>query len=359
MPVKPWIIIEPYYGGSHRHLVDMLIADSPVEFELWTLPPRKWKWRMRGAALHFAERWRLEMPDAAGILTSSLLDAAALRGLLPLEARGVPLVNYYHENQLRYPVQVNDKRDFHYAWTNIQSAMASDLLLWNSEYNRDSFLEELPRFMRRLPDARIDGLAERIRERSRILPVPLQLQELAARAAAEPPKRGPCRILWNHRWEHDKGPDVLFETLIKLKRRGIRFEVSVLGQSFERVPAIFAEGRAALGDSVHAWGFLPDREDYYRELLRADIALSTARHEFQGLAVLEAVAAGAVPLVPDDLAYREIWPEECRYPVGGLSRVLQRAIRNLEDVRAADHRARALDFDWRNLRSRWHSVFDI
>ncbi|MCB9513727.1 MAG: DUF3524 domain-containing protein [Candidatus Latescibacteria bacterium] len=86
---RPWILIEPYYGGSHRHLIDGLVArlSGPLRFERWTLPPRRWKWRMRGAALHFAERWRRERPDAAGIFVTSLLDAAALRGLLPRGGR--------------------------------------------------------------------------------------------------------------------------------------------------------------------------------------------------------------------------------------------------------------------------------
>ena len=46
----------------------------------------------------------------------------------------------------------------------------------------------------------------------------------------------------------------------------------------------------------------------------ADVVVSTALHEFQGLAVMQAVAAGCVPVVPDRLAYRETYAEEFRYP---------------------------------------------
>jgi hypothetical protein len=41
--------------------------------------------------------------------------------------------------------------------------------------------------------------------------------------------------------------------------------------------------------------------------------LSTAHHEFQGLAVLEGAAYGCVPLAPNRLAYPEWIPTPCLY----------------------------------------------
>ena len=44
-----------------------------------------------------------------------------------------------------------------------------------------------------------------------------------------------------------------------------------------------------------------------------DVVVSTANHEFFGIAICEAIWAGAVPVVPDRLSYRDHVPESCRY----------------------------------------------
>lgn len=354
----PWLLIEPFYGGSHRTLVDGLAARLGRPVLLWTLPARHWKWRMRGAALHVAERWRRERPEVAGIFATSLLDAAALRGLLPGEAAGLPFLLYFHEQQLAYPVRVRDARDEHFAWTNVQSAAAADRLLWNSAYNRDSFLAALPALLARLPAPRFASLPATLAARSQVLPVPAELAALAA--APRPPRGEVPRLLWNHRWEHDKGPEEFFAALIALAAEGFAFEVSVLGQRFRAAPAAFAAARAALGERrLRHWGYLESRADYARALLEADLVVSTARHEFQGLAVLEAAAAGCLPLVPDALAYAETWPAERRYPPGQLLPALRAELAAPERwaAEAAVCRQRALAWDWGALLPRWQAVF--
>lgn len=61
------------------------------------------------------------------------------------------------------------------------------------------------------------------------------------------------------------------------------------------------------------WGYV-DSVDAYRVVLGSShVVLSTSWHDFQGLSVLDAVARGCVPLVPDRLAYRELFSECYRY----------------------------------------------
>ena len=61
------------------------------------------------------------------------------------------------------------------------------------------------------------------------------------------------------------------------------------------------------------WGYLQSRADYDRLLGEADVAISTALHDFQGLSVLEAMASGCLALAPDRLAYPEYVPAAQRY----------------------------------------------
>lgn len=350
-----WLILEPYYAGSHRHLADGLLERIVPDAELWTLPARKWKWRMRGSSLAFAERAAADPPRVDAVFASSMVNVAEFKGIAPRALRELPFVVYFHENQLSYPVQHFDARDHHFAWSQVHTALAAESVLWNSAHNRDSFLDELGKLCRKMPDSRPDWVIDAIAARSRVLPVPIDAEAIGRVPA--PPRRGPCHIVWNHRWEFDKGPDLLLDAIRELDATGLPFEVSVLGQGFADRPVEFDHLRELLGDRARRWGFLESRDEYLRCLATADVALSTARHEFQGLAVLEAAAAGAVPLVPDGLAYAEIWPAAWRWSSPGqLATMLADRVREVEAWRRVDPRPRAGDFGWDRLEGSWRAA---
>jgi glycosyltransferase involved in cell wall biosynthesis len=343
-----WLLLESYYDGSHRHLVDGLRQHVCPGAQLWTLPGRKWKWRMRGAALEFARRFETESPEPDGIFVTSLANAAELRSLLPPAARTMPLAVYFHENQLAYPIQHFDQRDHHFAWTNLHSALVADRLAFNSQFNLESFLEGMDLVIRKMPDARPDWVLDRIRDRAQVLPVPIDAP------TGERNPSGPCHIVWNHRREFDKGGESLLDAAGALVESGLEFRFSLLGQEFETCPPVYREVAQKLGNHLAHDGFVESRDEYSQILARADVALSTARHEFQGLSVLEACAAGATPLVPDALAYRELFPEEWRYRSDAdlCDRLVDR-VRDVERWRATDPRSVARPFTWPELAPRW------
>ena len=140
-------------------------------------------------------------------------------------------------------------------------------------------------------------------------------------------------------------------------------ELVLLGQEFGERDAECSELLASLADCTVHRGFAPDRASYLEWLGTCDVVVSTARHEFYGIAVLEAVATGCAPLLPTRLAYPELLPtarhEECLYRDGedlvrrlaghaadpGALRAAGRRERQRADVRAQDVARTASELD--------------
>jgi glycosyltransferase involved in cell wall biosynthesis len=236
-----------------------------------------------------------------------MVNVGELRGLLPPQLRTVPLVAYFHENQLFYPVRKEDERNQHFSLINWVSALCADESWFNSSYNATTLLQGLENLLRKMPDEPSLETLDRIRERSRVEPPLIAVTE-------SPQKRpGPLHIAWVGRWEHDKRPDAFFAALRKLRDEGTEFRLSCFGQSFRQWPADFASARGEFGDTLEHFGFVESRAEYELALGRCDVAVSTAEHEFFGVALLEAVALGCLPLVPNRLVYPEIYPGAALY----------------------------------------------
>ncbi|KAF0207540.1 MAG: hypothetical protein FD171_1599 [Actinobacteria bacterium] len=306
------LVLEPYYGGSHRAVLDALLPVLGMEHDLLTLPPRKWKWRMRGAAITMAEEVRARYEAGARwdlIFASTFLNLAEFKGLAGAAVAGVPAIVYFHENQLVYPVRHTAEWDLQFPLTNITSALAADRCLFNTRWNLEQFCEEIPGFLKQFPDHHPLGVAERIAAKSQVLAPPFD----AAPFEVTPTRGTRPRIVWPHRWEHDKDPEAFFAAVSVLAEEGLDFEVAVAGQSFRETEAGMARAAAVLGDRLVHLGEPEGRGAYAALLASADIAVSTATNEFFGLAMIEACYAGCYPLVPDRLAYPEIYPQEYRY----------------------------------------------
>ena len=316
------LALEPYYGGSHRAVLDGLVEHVDVEWTLLTLPARKWKWRMRGAAISMAaearslvDSWRAAGGEGAGfdlVFASTFLNLAEFKGLTASAGLAeVPAIVYFHENQLVYPNRHEAEWDFQFPLTNITSALAAERCLFNTRWNLDRFVGETGPFLKRFPDHHPKGVAEQIAEKSAVLAPPF---DPAPFDAALPPVRGARpRIVWPHRWEHDKDPEAFFAAVGTLAGEGLDFEVAIAGQAFRETAGEMQQAAAALGDRLVHVGEPGSRAAYAELLASADIAVSTAINEFFGLAMVEACYCGAYPLVPDRLAYPELYAPEFRY----------------------------------------------
>lgn len=335
------LILEPYYGGSHKVFIEDLIRHLPYSFDLLTLPARKWKWRMRLAAPYFAEKLQAAAagprPDYQCVLCSTFVDVAAFRALAPTWIRDTPILTYFHENQFDYPVQNHDERDVHFAITNYTTALASDRVAFNSQYNRDSFLAGCRELFQQAPDMKHIDHESAIMAKSTILYPALDFGRIDKASCSKENADAPV-IVWNHRWEHDKNPETFFKALFELDSSNVPFKLIVLGQSFRRRPAVFEEARERLGKRVLHFGYVKSRREYIRLLQCGDVVVSSAHHEFYGMSVIEAVRAGCRPVLPKRLSYPELFPQEFLYDDGNLTDVLRNSLAQgrLEHQRAVD-----------------------
>jgi len=299
------LALEPYYGGSHQAFLDGWSRASRHDWTILSLPPYKWKWRMRHAAVTFATEVGDRAQQGQGwdaLFCSDMLNLAEFRGLVGNTLGAPPTICYFHENQLTYPVRFEHERDYQFAMTNMTSALAADAVWFNSAFHRESFLTALAEFLRRMPDHQPTDAIERIRQKAHVHPP--GISPWPKRGQRQP---GPLRILWAARWEHDKNPEDFFQTLRLLNARGIAFRLSVIGEQFRESPDVFAQARREFSDRIDHWGYQEHRADYAAALCQADVFVSTANHEFFGLSAIEATLAGAWPLLPRRLAYPEIF----------------------------------------------------
>lgn len=281
-------------------------------FEQWewtqlSLPPRHFKWRMRGNGFIWAHSERATLQrDYDLLIATSMVDLVTLRGLMPELAR-LPTWVYFHENQFAYPTRDGQRANVEPQLVNFYTALCADAIAFNSEYNRTSFLRGVELLLRRLPDTAPEGVLPQLRARSRVLPVAIEPECFCPSTS----DTQPFTLIWNHRWEYDKGPDRLLLALQNFFEQRVPdsppVRVHVVGQQFRQQPEAFAALHELLReqDALGQWGYVDSRAQYRVLLSQSHLVLSTALHDFQGLSVLEGVAAGARPLVPEREAYPE------------------------------------------------------
>ncbi|XP_037345169.2 glycosyltransferase-like domain-containing protein 1 [Pungitius pungitius] len=392
------LLVEPFYGGSHKQLIDLL-QQNISGCSVFTLPAKKWHWRARTAALHFSQTLPT-CPSHRVLFSSSVLNLCELVALRP-DLAHLKKVLYFHENQLVYPVRKDQERDFQYGYNQVLSCLVSDVVVFNSVFNMDSFLSSISSFMKKIPDHRPKDLDQLIRPKCLVLYYPIQFPDVsrpkveykvvsspeempdeAQIGSGEFPSLGnqqedphesrtdqrpvskrdpgdqmkPLHIVWPHRWEHDKNPELFFSTLMKLKEKEVDFNLSVLGENFSEVPGIFSEARLRLDPHILNWGFLP-RGAYLEVLLQADVVVSTASHEFFGVAMLEAVHCGCYPLCPKALVYPEIFPAEYLYSTPEqLFKQLQRLCRRPDIVRRHVVKVDTSSYSWTSLKGHYEAL---
>nr|CDS33682.1 glycosyltransferase domain containing protein [Hymenolepis microstoma] len=376
----PILLIEAFNGGSHKQLItslERLLVETGKRVCVVTLPANKWHWRARTGSLQLAALIPRNITFGYRVLfTSSVFSLPELLALRSDLAAIPKKYIYFHENQLAYPLRGDKAADYQYAYSQVLSALAADVILFNSAYNMNSFYERLPPFLNsglptppspRIPNAR-RLVEELLKPKSRVLYFPVEpppLGRILSEGILQDPillqaerikvrGKGPLRILWNHRWDYDKNPTDFFRVIFNLagisvdedffdlgkstvrpsvgitnsasaetepgplspKETPPNFQLIVIGGTTQDTPRIFHMAKPLLAAKglINTWGYLESRDDYWKALADSDVVVSTANHEFFGVSVVEAVSVGCVPLLPLRLAYPELVKEpNCLY----------------------------------------------
>jgi len=351
-----FLFLEPFFGGSHREFARGLVTHSRHNIDLVTLPARFWKWRMRGAALYFIKK-APSLNSYDGLLTTGLMSLSDFKALSKDPCP--PTLTYFHETQLTYPLAPGEHMDFQFGFTDITTALAADRILFNSQIHKDAFFSHLPGFLKMMPEYRPLWLVDKIRSRADVL-YPGCRFPADDLPGIDSPRGSPPLIIWNHRWEFDKSPDQFFEALDATLANGAAFRLALLGENFQAVPQAFERARERYGERIVQYGYVQSRKEYIQWLQQGAIVISTARQENFGMAVVEAIRFGCIPLLPNRLAYPEIIPPQFHSAVlyediGDLVQKLTRLLTHhpeVQDLRSqlSSHMAQ---FAWQNLIDRY------
>lgn len=334
-------LIEPYFGGSHQSWATGFQQHSTHQVHLITHAGNFWRWRLRGAAVTLAEQTEqlcaeVGQPDV--LLVSEFVNLPAYLGLVRRVVGDPEVVLYMHENQLSYPLGPQQQPDEALALVNWVSMVAADRIFINSRFHRDELFTELPKLLKRAPDESHAQLVAEVEARTSVLPVGIELADISPPVAGRYGSADGPLVLWSHRWDHDKNPRAVFGSLVKLADEGVPFRLAIAGENERVDPREFLEVQERLADRIEHVGYL-DRADYCALLARTDVVVSAAHHEFFGIAMVEAMVAGAVPVLPDRLSYPEIVPQRFHdaalYPEGMLTTRLGEVLADLEKFRSA------------------------
>jgi hypothetical protein len=121
------------------------------------------------------------------LFASSVLNLAELVALRQDLLKTKKII-YFHENQLTYPVRLETtrnkkeienkkQRDFQYGYNQVLTSLVADQLLFNSRYNMSSFLDNINKFMKQIPNFDKIDIKKDIEPKCSVLYFPINIEK--------------------------------------------------------------------------------------------------------------------------------------------------------------------------------------
>ena len=358
------LYIEPFYAGSHKKWIDAYKKYSKHNIQILGLPGKKWKWRMHGGAITLAKMYNRLEKNFNLIICSDMLNLPVFKSLCT-EIHSIKTIMYFHENQLSYPWSPLDKdlvlkRDLHYHYINYTSSLVSDHNYFNSEYHLGSYTKGLKKYLKKMPDLRNQDTINEIYNKSSSLPIGCNLENFDETKIKDP------IILWNHRWEYDKNPELFFKTLFKLKNKKIDFKLIVLGEKYKEYPEIFNIAQKKLENEIIHFGYCHSHREYIKYLKMSNILPITSNQDFFGISIVEAVSYGNYPILPKRLSYPEIfnYKKNMNLFYNDDEQLFSMLIKTIQNINSLDKAINNLSsyiykkYNWRTISKKYDQTFE-
>ncbi len=347
------LILEAHGAGSHARINHILQEYSRHDVKVIQTSPHHWRHQALTAHYHLANQlagietqWT---PDV--ILFSGTFSIASLLALMPARFRAARRIAYFHESQWTYPAPEGDQRPF--LIQHLDAVLLSDACWFNSAYHFQVFRTAVASLDQdKVPASTVEAASRHLDERARVVYPPIRMEHPLTNEPEGPSQR----IIWNARWDYDKRAELFCAMLRYLAASGYTPDVTLLGTG-GTAPATIQRD---LPIPATIPGHLADRREYEERLPGGGIIVSTAAHEFFGVGVLEAVLAGATPVLPYDLAYPETLPSAWFYRAGNvedLVRVVTAALAHGQKTNAL-HRSDAGRFLAERMVTVWDDGLD-
>lgn len=174
-------------------------------------------------------------------------------------------------------------------WAQMGGSIEADVVVANSQYTRWMMDDAFRPYLR---DEQMDELLARTKVLLFGLVGP-ELRDMPIAAGSGKPA-----IVWNHRFEQYKGPDETAEAIRTLRAGGRDFEVITTVAADQNVDT-FPFDRALI---------TPDHRQYLANIAIPAINTCNSRYETFNLSMLDSIALGHLPVVPNGMTFPELVP---------------------------------------------------
>lgn len=327
------LLVETFFKGSHKSWAnDVVKYLDEFDIELLTENTSTWKEAMLSSV---AKLTRPKLNNYDLVIVTSMVDLIKFKERFKFIC---PHIIYFHENQKAYPWTKNGNNNKQDLFSQIQqkSALEAEALLFNSEFNLNTFCES----------------DTSLRQKSQVLPIGLNTDILESNRV---PKNKELTILWNHRWEYDKNPSRFFDILKDLKNR-VNFKLIVTGQSPEHVENhIFTKAKTEFTEQIIHFGHVKSREEYVKLLWQSHLSIVTSNHDFFGISICESTLCEVQNLLPMDLAYPEHFNSYSNFYSN--QQELQEKIATFTDNPNYNRDHKINSYSWNTLKDKYYSCF--